>query len=218
MRAADFARIRSIWPRGRVTQISPIHSTREVDRARRFATLDRLQVALAGLQPHHGFLAEEARKRVPLFPVNHDHVAVFVFGQHGIAGHLESDGFPRDRKGEFDLAEALRRHLLVFRLDDGARTDAAHDRHRIEPEIFHDRPDFGGLYQPEARQDLGNRPGAHAHGNGKTALALARSLQRPFDRGSVQHGHPFFPKSRHPSLLPNFGKNSNYEYQKYDLT
>src|SRR4029078_10874619 len=27
VRAADFARMRSIWPRGRVTQISPIHSS-----------------------------------------------------------------------------------------------------------------------------------------------------------------------------------------------
>jgi len=37
--------------------------------------------------------------------------------------------FFRNRKRQFDAAEAFRRHLLVFRLDRGAGADAAHDRH-----------------------------------------------------------------------------------------
>src|SRR5690348_10946048 len=37
---------------------------RKVDRIGRLAALDGLQVALAGLQPHHRLLAEEARERV----------------------------------------------------------------------------------------------------------------------------------------------------------
>src|SRR5581483_6598029 len=98
---------------------------------------------------------------------------------------------PGNREGKLDLAEAFGGHLLVFRLDDGAGADTAHDRHRIEPEIFHDRLDFGGLDQPDARQNLGNRPGAHPHDAGEAALALARSLQGPFDDLSVQyHGYP----------------------------
>src|SRR6185312_11704800 len=39
--------------------------TRKVDRIGGLAAFDRLQVALAGLQPHHRLLAEEACKRVP---------------------------------------------------------------------------------------------------------------------------------------------------------
>src|SRR5262245_19183523 len=89
---------------------------REVDRIGRFAALDSLQVALAGLQPHHRLLAEEARKRVPLVSVNHDNVAVFVFGQHRIAGYLKSDGLSRDRERELDLTQPLGGDLLVFRL------------------------------------------------------------------------------------------------------
>src|SRR5262249_54803167 len=150
---------------------------RQVDRISRLAALDRLQVALAGLQPYHSFLAEEARERVPLFAVNHDHVAVFVLRQHGIARNLKGDGFSGNREGEFDVPETLGRDLLVLRFDGGAGPDPAHDRYRVESEIFHNRSYFGRLDEPDAGQDLGNRARPYAHGPGQPALTLARSLE-----------------------------------------
>src|SRR5580704_741477 len=52
---------------------------REVDLAWGFAALDRLQIALAGLEPHHGLFAKETGKRVALLAIDHDHVAIFIF-------------------------------------------------------------------------------------------------------------------------------------------
>jgi len=60
-----------------------------------------------------------------LFPVDHDDVAVFVLRQHGVADDFESDGFLRDREGQLDLAQPLRRHLFMFGLDDGPGADTA---------------------------------------------------------------------------------------------
>src|ERR1700677_1240125 len=67
--------------------------TGEVDDAGGLSSLDRFQVALAGLQPDRGLFSVEARNRMMLLPENHDNVAVFILWQHGIAGHLEGDGF-----------------------------------------------------------------------------------------------------------------------------
>src|SRR5277367_4496300 len=43
---------------------------REVDDMAGLAALDRLQIALAALQAHRGFLAIKARQRVPLVAIN----------------------------------------------------------------------------------------------------------------------------------------------------
>src|SRR5882757_2666056 len=72
---------------------------REIDQCCRFSPLDRLQIALAGLQAHGGFLAVEARERMMLLAKNHDNIAIFVFWQHGIAGNLEGDGLFGNREG-----------------------------------------------------------------------------------------------------------------------
>src|SRR5579863_5848135 len=90
---------------------------REIDDLRRLSPLDRLEVTLAALQTHGGFLAEKARQRMPLVAIDHDNVAIFIFRQHGITHHLEGDGFFRDREGQFDFAEPLWRHLLEFGTD-----------------------------------------------------------------------------------------------------
>src|ERR1700722_11908916 len=51
----------------------------EVDDMAGLAALDRLQVALAALQAHRGFLAIEARQRMLLIAINHDNIAILVF-------------------------------------------------------------------------------------------------------------------------------------------
>src|SRR5437879_6594820 len=164
----------------------------QVDETCGFAALDGFQVALAGLQAHRGLFAVEARQWMTLLAVDHNDVAVFVFRQHGIAGHLKGNGFLRNREGHFNLAEALRRHLLVLRLDRGARADAAHDRHRVQLQIFDNGRDFRGLDQAQPRQNLRNRARAHAHRLRQTALGLARLPQSPLDHGDVQHGRYLF--------------------------
>src|ERR1700676_3381623 len=180
----------------------------EVDEAGGFAPLDGFQVTLAGLQPDRGLFPIEARWGVALLPVDHDNIAIFVLGQHGIAGHLKGDGFLGNREGQFDLAEAFRRHLLVFRLDDGAGADPAHDRYRVEFEIIDDGLDFRRLDQTDFRQDFRNRAGADAHRNGQTTLGLARLLQSPLDHPDVQHA----------GILLNFRSKINSDFQKSDLT
>src|SRR6201995_118629 len=122
--------------------------TREIDEARALAALDRLQIALAGLELHRRLFPVEARERMGLGGIAPDHVAVLVFRQHRIARHLECNQFILDRKRQVDLAETFRRHLLLVRLDHRAGADPAHDRHRVETEIFHDQGDFRGLDQP----------------------------------------------------------------------
>src|SRR5947209_9930353 len=84
----------------------------QVDQRRGLSPLDYLEIALAGFQPNHGLLAVEARYRVLLLPINYNDIAAFIFRQHGIARHLKGDGFLRYRKGELDLPETFRRHLL----------------------------------------------------------------------------------------------------------
>src|SRR5215475_5854343 len=48
--------------------------TREIDRGRRLSALDRLQVALAGLEADRGLLAIKARQRMTLLAIDHDDV------------------------------------------------------------------------------------------------------------------------------------------------
>ena len=193
------ARSRSSWPLGMDRQISPTHSsftptiglalkllrlTTEGD----FPALDGLQIAFAGLEPDHGLFAVEARQRMALVLVDHDHVAALVFGQHRIANDLEGDGLFHDRERQRDVAEAFRGNLFIIGLDHSAGADAAHDRREIELKIFHDRNDFRRLHQALAAEDLRHRAGPHAHGRRQAALALARLLQAPLDHCNVQHG------------------------------
>src|SRR5436305_8160574 len=89
----------------------------EVDQACGFAALNGFQVALAGLQADRGLLAIEARQRMALVAVDQDDVAIFVFRQHGIAGHIKRNSFLRNREGQFSLAYAFQHHLLVLQLD-----------------------------------------------------------------------------------------------------
>ena len=165
--------------------------TGEVDDAGGLSALDRFQVALARLQPDRGLFPVEARNRMALLPENHDNVAIFVFRQHGIARHLKGDGFLGDRERQFDIAETLRRHLLVFRFDVRAGTDPAHDRHRIQLKIINDRRDFRRLDQPGVGEDFGNRAGPDAHRRRQTAFGLARLRQPPLYHPDIQHGAIF---------------------------
>src|ERR1700682_5788065 len=181
---------------------------REVDQRGGFAPLDRLQIALAGLQPDRGLFPVEARRRMALFPVDHDNVAVFVFRQHGIADDFKGDGLLRYREGQLDLAQALRRHLFMFGLDDRPGADAAHDRHRIQLEVIDDRRNFRGFDQARFGQDLGNRARADAHRRRQTALGLARFLKAPLYHLDIQHA----------AIFLNFRKEINSDFPKSTLT
>src|ERR1700689_2362730 len=149
-----------------------------------------------------------------LVPVDHDNVAVLVFRQHRIAGHHKGNGLLPNGERQFDLAEALRRDLLVFRLDHRAGADTAHDRHRIQVEVIDDGLDFTRLDQADIPQNFRHCARAHAHGGRQTALGLARLLEPPHDRPDIQHGATF----QYGATLPNFGREINYDYQKKRLT
>src|SRR6266702_3310179 len=121
-----------------------------------------------------------------LFAIDHDNVAIFIFRQHGIAGYFEGNGLFRNREGKFDLAEALRGDLLVLRFDRGAGADPAHDRHRVQFEIFDDRGDFGRLDQTYPGENFRDRAGANAHGGRQATLGFAWLLQSPLDQSDFQ--------------------------------
>src|SRR5713101_1096272 len=180
---------------------------REVDQRGGFSPLDRLQITLAGLQPDCGLFPVEARRRMALFPVDHDNVAVFVFRQHGIADDFKGDGLLRDREGQLDLAQPFRRHLFMFGLDDCPGADAAHDRHRIQLEVIDDGRNFRGFDQASFGQDLGNRARADAHRRRQTALGLARLFKSPLDHSDIQHA----------TIFLNFRKEINSDFPKLDL-
>src|SRR6266851_3301280 len=181
---------------------------REVDLRFGLAALDGFQITLSGRQPDRRFLAVEVRRRMALFFVDHNNVAAFVFRQHGIAHHFKGDGFLRDGEGQLDFAEALRRHLLVFRFDDRPCADASHDRHRIQLEILDDGRNLRGLDQADFGQYLGNRAGADAHGHCQTTLGLARLFKSPLDHSDIQHA----------TIFLNFRKEINSDFPKLDLT
>jgi hypothetical protein len=82
-------------------------------------------------------------------------------------------------------------NLLVFRLNDCACADPAHDRHRIQLEIIDNGLDFRCLDLADFGQNFRNRARTDAHRDGQTALGLARLLQPPLDHLDIQHGAIF---------------------------
>jgi hypothetical protein len=190
---------------------------REVDQRGGLSPLDRLQIALAGLQPDRGLFPVEARRRMALFPVDHDDVAVLVLRQHGVADDFKGDGLLRDREGQLDLAQPLRRHLFMFGLDDGPGADTAHDRHRIQLEVIDDERNFRGFDQARFGQDLGNRTRADAHRRCQTALGLARLLKAPLYHLDIQHAAIFL--NFRKEINPDFPKSTAFisAYQKLGI-
>src|SRR3954465_5137120 len=53
---------------------------RKVDEGWRFSAGDRFQAALRGLQPDRGLFAIETGDRMALIAINHDDIAILVFG------------------------------------------------------------------------------------------------------------------------------------------
>jgi len=113
---------RSIWPRGRVTQISPIHSslTPLIGLALKLLRLTRVEDFPArsssdSARRSSGALRPLRRKSSTADGAvreNHDNVAVFVLWQHGMPATSKAMVF-RGTGRQFDSPRP-RRHLLVL--------------------------------------------------------------------------------------------------------